>query len=150
MSHHRPQQNTTEFCYTQHNFHYQGHFTTMVLLCYSCLKKCKNEMGLLQHLKSCPGCLEELGISPSLNWAELLGLPTSSSSGTASLPINEHPIHVQPDLKLAAKCPVEYMWKEEDSAFPSMPDAPTKRLKHRPTATEGNQTSQITIEHRCG
>jgi hypothetical protein len=123
----------------------------MVLLCYSCSKKCKNERGLLQHLKSRPGCLEELGISPSSNWAELLGLPTSSSSGTASLPINEHPFHVQTNPKLAAKRPVEYMWKEEeDSAFSSLPDAPTKRLKHRPTATDGKQSSQITIEHRCG
>jgi hypothetical protein len=59
-------------------------------------------MGLLFHLKSRPGCLEELGISPSSNWAELLGLPTLSSF-TVSLPINEHPIHVQPDLKLATK-----------------------------------------------
>jgi hypothetical protein len=66
------------------------------------------------------------------------------------LPINEHPIHVQPDLKLAAKHPVEYMWKEEDSAFPSMPNALTKWLKHRPTATVGNKSSQITIEHHCG
>ncbi len=106
-------------------------------------------MGLLFHLKSRPGCLEELGISPSLNWAELLGLPTSSTSNV-SLPINEHPIHVQPDLKLAAKRPVEYMWKEEESAFPSMPDAPTKRFKRRPTAKDGNKSSQITIEHRCG
>jgi hypothetical protein len=71
-------------------------------------------MGSLFHLKSRPGCLEELGISPLSNWAELLGLPTLSSSATASLPINEHPIHVQPDLKLAAKHPVKYMWKEED------------------------------------
>jgi hypothetical protein len=101
-------------------------------------------------LKSRPGCLEELGISPSSNWAELFGLPTSLFSGTASLPINKHPFHVQPDLKLAAKHPVKYMWKEEDSAFPSMPNAPTKRLKHRPTVTDGNKSSQITIEHRCG
>jgi hypothetical protein len=91
-------------------------FTTMVLLCYSFSKKCK--------LKSRPRCLEELGISHSLNWAKLLGLPTSSTSNV-SLPINEHPIHVQPDLKLAAKHPIEYMWKEEELAFPSMPDAPT-------------------------
>ena len=122
----------------------------MVLLCYSCSKKCKNERGLLTHLKSRPGCLEELGISPSSNWAELLGLPTSSSSNSASLPINEHSFHVQPDLKVAAKRPVEYMWKEEESDFPSMPDAPIKRLKHRPNATNGNQSSKITIEHRCG
>ena len=99
---------------------------------------------MLIHLKSRPGCLEELGISPLLNWAELLGLPTSSTSNV-SLPINEHPIHVQPDLKLAAKRPIEYMWKEEESAFPSMPDAPTKRFKPRPTATDGNESSQITI-----
>ena len=107
----------------------------MVLLCYSCAKKCKNEMGLFFHLKSLPGCLEEFGISPSSTWAKLLGLPTSSTSNV-SLPINEHPIHVQPDLKLAAKRPVEYMWKEEESAFPSMPDAPTKCSKHRPTTTD--------------
>jgi hypothetical protein len=69
-----------------------------------------------------------------LNWAELLGLP----------------IHAQPDLKLASKHPVEYMWKEEDSAFPSMPDAPTKWLKLHPTATDGNKISQKTIEHHCG
>ncbi len=106
-------------------------------------------MGLLFHLKSRPGCLEELGISPLSNWAELLGLPTSSTSNV-SLPINEHPIHVLPDLKVAAKRPVEYMWKEEESAFPSMPDAPTKRFKPRPTATDGNKSSKITIEHRCG
>ena len=105
---------------------------------------------MLTHLKSRPGCLEELGISPSSNWAELLGLPTSSSSNSASLPINEHSFHVQPDLKVAAKRPVEYMWKEEESDFPSMPDAPIKRLKHRPNATNGNQSSKITIEHRCG
>jgi hypothetical protein len=105
-------------------------------------------MGLLFHLNSHPGCLEELGISQSSNWAELLGSPTLSSA-TVSLSINKHPIHVQPDLKLAAKHPKEYMWKEEDSAFPSMPDAPTKCFKHRPTATDGNKSSQITIEHCC-
>jgi hypothetical protein len=30
------------------------------------------------------------------------------------------------------------------------PDAPTKQLKHHPTATDGNQSSPITIEHHCG
>ncbi len=87
-------------------------------------------MGLIFHLKSRPGCHEEFGITPSSNWAKLLGSPTSSTSNV-SLPINEHPIHVQPDLKVAAKRPVEYMWKEDESAFSSMPDAPTKRSKRR-------------------
>jgi hypothetical protein len=102
----------------------------MVLLCYSCSKKCKNEKGLLVHLNSCPGCLEELGISPLLSWTELLGLLSSSSGVVASLPINEHPFHVQPDPKLAAKCPVEFMWQEDNPVFSSLPDAPSTRFKH--------------------
>jgi hypothetical protein len=36
---------------------------------------------------------------------------------------------------LATKRPVEYMWQEDDSAFSSLPDAPSKQLKHRPTAS---------------
>jgi hypothetical protein len=31
-----------------------------------------------------------------------------------------------------------------------MPDAHTKRSKGCPTATDGNKSSKITIEHRCG
>jgi hypothetical protein len=47
----------------------------------------QNEEGLDNHLGSCPGCLDELGISCASNWAATLKLPSITTSSKA---INHH------------------------------------------------------------
>ncbi len=84
----------------------------MVVLCYSCSIACKSHKGLENHLKSCPACLDELGISRSSNWGVKLGL---SSVTTSSKAINHHLFPVEIDTKLAAKRPVEVMWHDENT-----------------------------------
>ena len=103
-------------------------FQIMVVLCYSCGTPCKTRKGLENHLKSCPACLNELGISRSSNRAVQLGL---SSVTTSSKVINHHLFRVKIDPKLAAKRPVEVMWQDENTFEPetSFPESPFKSLK---------------------
>jgi Zn-finger protein len=59
---------------------------TMVAFCFCFVAPCKTQKGLDNHLKSRPGCLNELGISRASNWAAILRL---SSVTTSSKAINQ-------------------------------------------------------------
>jgi hypothetical protein len=122
----------------------------MVLFCFSCGTLCKSRTGLINHLKSRPGCLDDLGIPRASNWAATLGLASVTTSAKA---INHHTFHIDTDPQLAAKRPVEVMWHDENpfDAESSMPDSPYKFLKRSATTSiqDGSKTS-ISIEHRCG
>ena len=122
----------------------------MVQFCFSCSKQFTSQKGLLQHLKSRPACLKDLGISPQSNWVDLLGLPTSTSP-SSSLPINQYPFSVEPDPKAAAKRSVVPMWQNDGTNSSFQPTSPFKRHKGRPEATlTVPMSSQLLIEHRCG
>ena len=126
-------------------------FQIMVVLCYSCGTPCKTRKGLENHLKSCPACLNELGISRSSNWAVQLGL---SLVTTSSKVINHHLFRVEIDPKLAAKRPVEVMWQDKNTfqADTSSPDSPFKSLKSSAAASIRGTglNSSISIQHFCG
>jgi hypothetical protein len=124
----------------------------MVLLCFSCSTACKSAKGLENHLKSRPGCLADLGISPSSNWSKTLGLAASNTSSKQVT--NERTVPVELDPLRAAKRPVEVMWRDEtDEEFPSAfaPEASHKALKRSSVASaQGGRKATLTIEHRCG
>ena len=83
----------------------------LAMFCFSCGLLCKTRKGLENHLKSHPGCLDELGLSRDSNWAAMLGL---SSVTTSSKAMNHHTFHVETDAKLAANRSVEVMWHDEN------------------------------------
>ena len=142
--HHRPTTPNSTKVTSTYTFH------TMVVFCYSCGSRCKTRKGLENHLKSRPGCLDELGISRESNWAATLGL---SSVTTSSEAINHHTFGVETDVKLAAKRPVDFMWHDENlfEGESSTSDSPFKSLKHSSTPSiRGGGKSSIFIQHRCG
>ena len=119
----------------------------MVVFCFTCGTPCKTHKGLENHVKSRPKCLDDLGIARAAS----LGI---SSSVSSSQPMNHHSFGFETDPKLAAKRPVEVMWRDDTSleAASSMPDSPSKLRKGSSSAsvlrTGGN--SAVSIEHRCG
>jgi hypothetical protein len=70
----------------------------------------QNAEGLDNHLGSCPGCLDELGISCASNWAATLKLPSITTSSKA---INNHLFCVKTNAKLATNHLVEVMWYDK-------------------------------------
>ena len=123
----------------------------MVVFCFSCGSRCKTRKGLENHLKSRPGCLDELGISRDSNWAATLGLSSATSS---SKEINHHTFGVETDPKLAAKRPVDVMWPDENvlDEESSASNSPFKSRKQSSSTASirGRGPSSIFIQHRCG
>jgi hypothetical protein len=124
----------------------------MVAFSFSCGNPCKMRKGLDNHLKSCPGCLDELRISCASNsWAVTFGLLSVTSFSKA---IKHHSFHVETDAKIAAKYLVEVMWHDKNifDAESSIPDSPLKYLKCSSAASiRGSGNSSILIlEHHCG
>jgi len=123
----------------------------MVVFCFACGSRCKTWKGLENHLKSRPGCLDELEISRDSNWAATLGLSSVTSSSKA---INHHTFGVETDPKLSAKRPVDVMWPDENvfDEESSASNSPFKSLKQSlsTASIRGRGTSSIFIRHRCG
>jgi hypothetical protein len=104
---------------------FANHSCFLFFLWYS---PCKMRKELDNHLESCPGCADELGISCASNWAATLRLPSVTTSSKA---INNYSFRVKTGAKLANKHLVEVMWHDE-KAFNTesfMPDSPSKCLE---------------------
>jgi hypothetical protein len=88
----------------------------------------QNAEGLDNHLGSCPGCLDELGISGASNWAATLKLPSVTTSSKA---IDHHLFCVKTNAKLATNHLVEVMWHDKNAfdTYSFMPDSLSKCLK---------------------